>query len=92
LKIPTFLWLLAGRFCWYINSSRQQESRKRTYSRARGFLRRYCDSQRGRRVDLLVVSHGFLMRVLARILRKNGFSGPRLHRVRHGFPYIFKED
>lgn len=91
-KIPTLIWLLAGRFCWSINSSRQRESRQKTYSRARHFLGTCCDPLRGKHADLLVVSHGFFMRILARVLRQNGFSGPRLRRVRHGFPFVFEED
>jgi len=91
LRIPTLFWLIFGRFFWLTNSPRQREKRRQTCERARRFLIRRCFPHRGKEMDILLISHGFFIRVLARILKAEGFSARPFLRVRHGYPYVFTE-
>ena len=75
LKLPHWFWCALGRFLWYMNHSRQPESRKLSRKRAKQFVELICKDD----IDCTVVTHGFFMHTLLSELKTAGFSIPKTH-------------
>lgn len=88
IKLPSFIWHLGGRIAWYKNHPSQPESRIETLQRISQFIRE-VESCRNSRI--LVVTHGFFMRVFAEQLIKNGFKGNIDARPENGKLYLFNK-
>ena len=90
IVIPTVIWLLIGRVLWFFNSAKQPEGKGETVQRAVDFYNKYCQPDKGKELNIMVVTHGFFMRVLARILKREGFQGKPLFWVKHATPFLFE--
>ena len=88
--IPTILWLIMGRWLWFINSRKPTEKRSETLTRAETFYQRYCLPFKKENLDILVVTHGFFIQVFSRFLAKEGFRSKQIFRVKHAYPYLFE--
>jgi hypothetical protein len=73
LKLPLVVWHVLSRIAWWCNHPSQPEGRREAVRRAArivDFLRRQPADQ-----PVLIVTHGFLMYVLRRELKRSGFAG-----------------
>ena len=70
LSLPAWFWFCTGIFQWFVNDSRQPETRCMTSQRARKFVRRLLK----RDCDAVVVTHGFFMHTLLSEMEKFGFK------------------
>lgn len=86
IKLPSFIWHLGGRIAWHRNHPSQPEGRIETLKRISQFMKE-LESQRDNRI--LVVTHGFFMRVFSEQLIKNGFKGKIDIRPENGKLYRF---
>lgn len=75
IRFPHWFWSVIGRFQWYIDHSRQPESRSLSRERAKRFVELICNDD----IDCTVVTHGFFMHVLLSELKKAGFSISNTH-------------
>lgn len=67
---PLWLWNFAGRLQWFLQNSRQPESKKETADRAKKLIKMLETRQE----DCYLITHGFYMRVLIKELRKQGYQ------------------
>ena len=71
-KLHYMVWQIAGRIAWYFSSKSQKEIKPQTLSRIDEFFKEIENSGHQ---NILVVSHGFFMKVFVRELKKRGFKG-----------------
>lgn len=88
LRFPSILWGILARIGWYRSHPSQVESFKDTKERIDSF---YDTVTSGNEKNILVVTHGFFMRLLAERLKKEGFSGKYDPIPKNGKLYIFKK-
>lgn len=69
IKLPKSLWLSISRLLWYFNRS-SEENKKESIARADRFIDSVDLTQ-----DILIVTHGFFMKVLIKRFVKCGFVG-----------------
>ena len=69
-RLPLWMWNILGRVQWYIGSSRQLEKRNSTIQRANKVID-LCESQNE---DCILVTHGFFMKTLIRVLKNRGYQ------------------
>lgn len=69
LKVPLWLWNVAGRLQWLCNSKRQPETRHQTRKRAELFVQELIKHDE----DCVLVTHGFYMHTLIAVLKQHGF-------------------
>ncbi|MDQ0216349.1 broad specificity phosphatase PhoE [Oikeobacillus pervagus] len=74
LVLPHFLWMIAGRIAWYLSHPSQLETKNATKVRAKQFVQQILKEKNQ---NIIVVSHGFFLSVLTKVLQKNGFEGKR---------------
>lgn len=67
---PLWLWNIAGRLQWFLQSNRQMENRKKTHFRAKEMIKLLEE----RREDCYLITHGFYMRALMKELKKQGYK------------------
>lgn len=87
LKLTLSLWLIAGRIGWLMNLS-SQERKMDTLFRAAVIIDE-IESLTDNSTNVLIVTHGALMTVLSRELRKRGYTGRVINRPRNGTIYTF---
>ncbi|MCP8967553.1 histidine phosphatase family protein [Ectobacillus ponti] len=85
-RLPGWLWLPLLRLAWLFGHPSQREGKQEVESRLELVLESIVQSGE----DTLIVSHGALMVVMQRLLRKRGFHGPKLRRPGNGELYIFE--
>ena len=90
MRVPLILWAIIARWQWLFESKRQAEGRRVTLSRAESFTSRLCEETR-EDARVLVVSHGFFLLILRRVLRRSGFRGRRFLKARNGHIYLFRK-
>ncbi|MDE6699954.1 MAG: histidine phosphatase family protein [Acetatifactor sp.] len=66
---PLWLWNIAGRLQWILQSNRQAESRHQTILRAKELIALL----ESRQEDCYLITHGFYLRTLIRELKKQGY-------------------
>ncbi len=88
MKFPSLFWRVLARIGWYKSHPSQAESLKSTNERIDAFYRSIVAE--GEK-NILVVTHGFFMRLLAERLIKEGFKGKYDPIPRNGALYIFKK-
>jgi broad specificity phosphatase PhoE len=87
VRFPIFIWLSVGRVLWSLNLL-ESENRKDTLNRAKnGAL--FLDEVDSNRI--LVVTHGYYMRVLAKELEKRGYTGEIDKAPKNARLYCFKK-
>lgn len=87
-KLPFIFWLVSGRVAWLLSHKSQQESLKDTITRVKKFISSLISSGNN---DILIVSHGFIMRLIKRELYAKGFTGEKFSSPKHGRLYIFEK-
>lgn len=87
IKAPLVVWHVLSRVAWWFNHRSQVEGREestRRVARIVEWLRQQADDQ-----TVLVVTHGFLLYVLRRELKKAGFRGMIPLHPKGGEIYLF---
>lgn len=69
-RLPIWMWNILGRVQWYIGSLRQAEKRIDTIQRANRVID-LCECQNE---DCILVTHGFFMKVLMKVLKKRKYQ------------------
>lgn len=72
---PLWMWNIAGRMQWLTNNTRQIESRKETQERAEKAINIIESIDK----DCYVITHGFYMITLIKVLKKQGYKIKRRH-------------
>jgi len=88
VKLPLIVWHVLSRIGWWFNHRSQPEGRREAVRRAAkivDFLRRQPADQ-----HVLIVTHGFLMYVLRRELKRSGFAGQIPTHPQCGEVYMFQ--
>lgn len=85
IKLPFEVWHICGRLAWLFRSKSQPESIVGTRRRINNFLDKIDWSKE----NILIVFHGFMIYNFQKELRKRGFSGKRVRKVKNGFLYEY---
>lgn len=89
IKLPFELWHVCGRLAWYFKSKSQPETIEGTRKRIHAFL----DKVDWSKDNILIVFHGFMLYNFQRELRKRGFQGKKVKKVKNGVLYEYiRED
>jgi broad specificity phosphatase PhoE len=70
IPLPTALWFGIGRLQWLFASKRQPETKANTKNR----VRKAVDTLVANDDDVILISHGFFMRLLVKELERRGFA------------------
>ncbi|MEK3963967.1 MULTISPECIES: histidine phosphatase family protein [Paenibacillus] len=89
IKLHHFMWLVLGRMAWYYGHSSQSESRTATLLRTQAVIER-LERDFGS-ANVLVVTHGAFMKVLAQQLVQRGYNGKRISHPRNGGLYVYEQ-
>jgi len=87
-SFPSMVWHIGGRIAWLFSSKSQEESISGTKQRINDFIKTIEES--GHK-NILVVSHGFFMKVFVRQLKKRGFVGSIDFAPKNGKLYLFEK-
>ncbi|MCE5173065.1 histidine phosphatase family protein [Paenibacillus profundus] len=87
-KLHFKLWLVIGRVAWYFSHQSQEESRSESMTRVRQIVDRIETSEE---TNILVVSHGALMRFISKELIRRGYMGKELLKPENGVLYMFEK-
>lgn len=85
IKLPFALWHICGRIAWYLKLKSQPENKEETRKRIYEFLDRIDWSKE----NILIVFHGFMIYNFQKELRKLGFKGDKLKKVKNGVLYEY---
>lgn len=88
IKLPYIFWCITGRLAWNFQHKSQIETKKDTQRRANEFLD-YLNNESYS--NILIVCHGFFMRVLQKELKRRGFSGQNIRNAKNGTLYLYKK-
>lgn len=88
VKLPKFVWDSVGRLLWRMNSPLQPE----TYKQSRDRVHRFISKIVKEGSDVVIVGHGWVMKLMISRLRKLGFTGPAPLYIRNGVPYEYKRE
>jgi broad specificity phosphatase PhoE len=88
LKFPSIFWGILARIAWHRSHPSQVETKNSTGERIDNF---YKTISAGNKKNILVVTHGFFMRLLAERLIKEGFSGKYDAIPKNGVLHIFNK-
>jgi hypothetical protein len=85
VPLPKLIWDVIGRIQWRLGISKQPESFEQSRKRVRQFLEALM--QKGDNV--VIVCHGWIIKLLIRELRSHGFKGPNPVFIQNGIPYEY---
>ena len=86
VKLPFWLWPVIIRIAWYFNHKSQIKHKLESLER----IRRFIDEMLTHKSEnILIVSHGAIMRYLRKELLKHGLKGPKFRMPLNGVLYIF---
>jgi hypothetical protein len=85
IPLPKLAWDIIGRLQWRLGINKQPESYAQSRLRVRSFLETLI--KKGENV--VIVCHGWIIKLLIRELRAHGFTGPNPVFIRNGVPYEF---
>lgn len=88
LRLPFEVWHICGRLAWYFKSKSQPETIEGTRKRIHQFL----DQIDWEKENILIVFHGFMLYNFQRELRRRGFEGERVRKVKNGVLYQYKKN
>lgn len=71
-RLHYMIWLIVGRIAWLLSLKSQSDGKPQTLSRIDEFIKQIENSGYQ---NILIVSHGFFMKVFVRELQKRGFKG-----------------
>lgn len=88
LKLPFAVWHICGRLAWFLKLKSQPETIEGTRKRIKAFL----DSIDWSNENILIVFHGFMIYNFQKELRKLGFKGEKLRKVKNGVLYEYVKE
>ncbi|VAX21182.1 hypothetical protein MNBD_IGNAVI01-2418 [hydrothermal vent metagenome] len=88
IHFPSMVWHVGGRIAWLFSSNTQKEDISGTKQRISAFMKIIEES--GHK-NILVVSHGFFMKVFAGQLKNQGFTGTIDFAPQNGKLYLFEK-
>jgi len=71
IKLPTFVWMIAGRIQWYLNIEKQPEIKRDTLKKIETLI----NILEKEKINTLIIGHGFYFSQLKRVLKKRGYLG-----------------
>jgi hypothetical protein len=87
VSLPFLLWALLIRLAILSNHASQSQRKEVIESRVRKLIPELlCHGD----ANVLIVSHAFVIEILSDLLLKEGFSGRRINRPKHGLLYTFE--
>lgn len=89
IRLHRSVWLGLGRIAWYWGHSSQPESRAITLLRTTNVIER-LERDFGSS-NVLLVTHGAFMKVLAQQLTRRGYNGKRIVHPRNGELYVYEQ-
>lgn len=87
IKLPLTLWHIGARIAWYKKYKSQIENRDDTKKRINEFYKMIKDSDYE---NILIVSHGYFLRMFYEEMKKKGFKGEIDLNVQNGKLYILE--
>lgn len=87
IRMHFLMWMVFGRIAWYISHKSQAERAIDTQRRVKQFINEISLVES----NVLIVSHGYLMRLIKNRLIELGFSGENFIKAEHGRLYIFQK-
>jgi broad specificity phosphatase PhoE len=87
IKMPSFIWHIASRIAWYKSHKSQTENIHETKKRIHDFFTVLKNS--GYK-NILIVSHGYFLRMFYEELKKEGFAGFVDVNIQNGKLYIIE--
>ncbi len=87
-KLHYMVWQIIGRIAWLFSFKSQIEVKPQTLARVRKFIEEIENSSYQ---NILVVSHGFFMKVLVGELKRRGFKGKLDFSPKNGKLYQFEK-
>lgn len=88
IKLPFTLWCILGRMAWLYSHKSQDETKAETEKRVRNFISHVISLQEN---NILLATHGFLMKYIQEYLLKQGFKGEKYVKAKNGKIYIFEK-
>lgn len=79
MPLPTILWMVLGRLKWYLNSSKQQETREKSTERINNFL----DLILHQGQDCIIFGHGFYFAQMTNQMKKRAITGDMRRRLKN---------
>jgi broad specificity phosphatase PhoE len=83
-RLPPQAWVVAARIAWLLDQCASEETLTIAQQRAAGVAAELTAVARAHQ-DVLVVGHGWLNRLVAGELLRQGWRGPRPHLIRNGY-------
>ena len=87
-RLNNLVWLIVGRVAWLFSLKSQSEVKPQTHSRIDKFIKQIENSGHQ---NILIVSHGFFMKVFVNELQKRGFKGYLDFSPKNGKLYQFEK-
>ncbi|MNE51880.1 Histidine phosphatase superfamily [compost metagenome] len=88
-RLPAVCWMVLGRLLWLVGHASQPESRQETRLRIKAVLDEIETGPPN--TNVLLVTHGALMKLLERELRRRAYYGQRMNHPRNGKLYIYEK-
>ncbi|MBS4535717.1 histidine phosphatase family protein [Clostridium sp. D2Q-14] len=88
ILLPHKIWLILGRLAYLFSHKSQPESIDETKVRVKNFISEIVSLEES---NILIVSHGFVMKFLQKELIRNGFKGEKFNRAKNGQIYLFEK-
>ena len=89
IKLPSFIWHIASRIAWFKSHKSQRENIHGTKDRIKKF---YEIIQNSGFNNILIVSHGYFLRMFYDEMKKNGFQGDVDVNIQNGKLYIIEKE
>ncbi len=86
-KLPFWIWGFGGRVAWHRSFNSQPENINQTFARVDKVYRMISESGYD---NILIITHGFFMKVFFRTMIKNGFKGRMDLFPRNGKLYLLE--
>ena len=85
IPLPKLFWDVIGRLQWRLGIDKQPESYQQSRERVRKFLNALIEKGD----NVVIVCHGWIIKLLIKELKAQGFIGPSPVFVRNGVPYEY---
>lgn len=87
IRLHRLIWMISSRIAWRLNHKSQSEGYRDTEKRIRRFINEIITLQTD---SILIVTHGYIMRLLKKELKIQGFKGPKFIKPINGKLYMFE--
>ncbi len=87
IKLPLFIWHLTARIAWYKSHHSQTEDIHATKQRIEEFYKLISNS---RHENVLVVAHGYFLKVFYEVMKKKGYRGDVELNIKNGKLYVLE--